>query len=76
MRTPLSTREAADRLGVDVSTVQRWATAGKLPALRQLPGQRGVRLFDPSVVDRMAHRIAKEAQAAAEAAARRADGAA
>jgi excisionase family DNA binding protein len=68
MRTPLSTREAAEQLGVDVSTINRWAATGRLRALRQLPGTRGVRLFDPLVVDKLAQDLAKQAQAEADAA--------
>jgi excisionase family DNA binding protein len=34
----LSPEEAADLVGVDVSTLKRWARAGKVPGAWQTPG--------------------------------------
>lgn len=50
----ITTRQAAERLGVTVSTVSRWAASGKLvPALR-LEGLRGPMWFRPADVDALA----------------------
>jgi len=43
----ITATEVAERLGVDVSTVHRWARAGEIPAFRL---GRVVR-FDPDAVD-------------------------
>jgi excisionase family DNA binding protein len=48
-RRPLTSPEVAEAVGVDVSTICRWARDGHLPYLRKLPGLRGAYLFDPSV---------------------------
>lgn len=53
MPTPLlTTAEVAQRFGVHVATVNRWAAAGKLPVALRLPGKRGDRLYDPKVIAR------------------------
>lgn len=50
----LTTRQAADRLGVTVSTISRWVASGKLaPALR-IEGLRGPMWFRPADVDALA----------------------
>lgn len=41
----ITTAEAADILGVTVSTVNRWAVAGRIAIAVQGPGRRGVRMF-------------------------------
>jgi excisionase family DNA binding protein len=54
MTTPtalLTTRQAAERLGVDRGTVSRAAAAGRLPAAGKLPGRTGAYLFDAAVID-------------------------
>jgi excisionase family DNA binding protein len=43
----LTTRQVADRLGVTVSTVSRWAKFGDITVAARLPGKRGQMLFDP-----------------------------
>jgi len=47
--------EAADILGIDKSTLTRWAQAGKISAIKA-PGLRGPYLFDLAEV----HRVAAE----------------
>jgi excisionase family DNA binding protein len=47
----LSTAEAADRLGVSVRTVTRWAESGRLPVAHRMPGVTGAMLFEESAVD-------------------------
>ena len=49
----LTTREAAQRLGVSLRTVQLWVEAGTLPAGRTPGGHRRIRL---SAVEALAHR--------------------
>ncbi len=47
----VSTREAARILGVAVSTLHRWAQAGRVESVREAGGQR---LFRRDVVERLA----------------------
>jgi excisionase family DNA binding protein len=47
----LTTRQVAERLGVDRGTVSRAAAAGRLPAAGKLPGRTGAYLFDVAVID-------------------------
>lgn len=49
----LTTAQAADRLGVTVRTVSRWADSGRLPEAMKLAGLRGPRLFRVTDVDRL-----------------------
>lgn len=41
----LTTKEAADLLGVSVATINRWADKGDLTVAAKAPGLRGARLF-------------------------------
>lgn len=51
MTNLLTTKEAAERLGVTVYTVARYAREGRLtPALR-LPGIRGAMFFQPEDIE-------------------------
>lgn len=61
MPDPIGTAEAAQRLGVDVSTVSRWVASGRLKPLYRLPTKTGAMLFDPRDVDRLATQRRKEA---------------
>jgi excisionase family DNA binding protein len=47
----LTSRQAAERLGVDLRTVHRMAGAGRLPPAGKLPGRTGAYLFDVAVID-------------------------
>lgn len=51
--TLLTTREAANRLGVSVQTVARWVTEGKLEPALKAPGVRGPLFFNADDVDAM-----------------------
>lgn len=46
--------EAAALLGVDRSTVTRWAQSGRLEEHMKFPGLRGPRLFERSTVEALA----------------------
>lgn len=51
MSTPtLTTRQVADRFGVNPQTVISWANAGKLPHFRTLGGHRRYLLSDVDVL--------------------------
>lgn len=50
--TPLSTTEVATALNVKRQTVNRWVREQRLQPMKQLPGVRGTRLFDPAEVAR------------------------
>lgn len=60
MPDPIGTAEAAQRLGVDVSTISRWVASGRLTPLFRLPAKTGAMLFDPREVDRVARQRAKK----------------
>lgn len=47
----VSTAEAAEILGVDVSTVNRWAADGRLPEAMRAPGARRPRIFSRTQVE-------------------------
>ncbi|RIQ11423.1 helix-turn-helix domain-containing protein [Jiangella rhizosphaerae] len=53
-RTKLSTQQAAEIIGVSVSTVQRLAKSGELPPAGRLPAARGVFEFNREDVERVA----------------------
>jgi excisionase family DNA binding protein len=56
MSTPvlLATVEAAERLGIERSTLSRWVKEGRIHIAMRLPGDTGAMLFDPAEVDRVA----------------------
>lgn len=56
----LSSNEAAEALGVSVSTIIRWSQSGKLPATHRLPGQTGALLFERSAVRELVDQQAAE----------------
>lgn len=47
----LTAAQVAERKGVAVSTVAKWARSGKLRTAWQAHGKTGARYFDPSDVD-------------------------
>lgn len=47
----ITTRQVAERIGIDVSTVARWVRDGKITPAFEADGLTGVRLFDPADVD-------------------------
>ena len=55
--------QAADLLGVDVSTVSRWVKRGTLVPSRRLPGKKGQFLFWRADVVRLAEQQAADREA-------------
>lgn len=55
----ITAREAAELLGVTVSTISRWATPAqpRLTPSRKLPGQTGAYLFRRRDVERLAKEL-------------------
>ena len=49
----LTTKQVADRLGVSVATVNRWAREGALPVSVKAPGERGARLYRADEIERL-----------------------
>lgn len=52
----IGSAEAARRLGVDRSHLNRLVRMGAIRAVTQLDGRTGARLFDPEVIDQAAVR--------------------
>lgn len=50
----LTSRQAAERLGVSVATLTRWVRAGKITPASQVPHYRGALFFDPADVKALA----------------------
>jgi DNA-binding transcriptional MerR regulator len=50
----LTTAQVAERFGVDVRTVARWANAGRLTPAVEGPGLRGARFFHADDVEALA----------------------
>ncbi len=46
----LTTAQVAELTGWSVTSINRWASDGRLPS-RKLPGRTGARMFDPAVVE-------------------------
>ena len=66
-RTPdlIGSVEAAEILGVDVSTISRWVTGDRrrtrrLTVALRLPGKTGAKLFRRSDVEALANELAEE----------------
>lgn len=55
-RTPLTTTgDAAERLGVDRTTVMRWAREGRIKYAQKLPGKLGAYLFTDAQIEDARH---------------------
>jgi len=54
----LTSREAAERLGIAVSTFHTWVSAGKLTPVKQLDGLRGAKLFATADVEALREAVA------------------
>ena len=50
----LTTMQAAERVGVSVPTINRWARQGRIAPVFKAPGLRGARLYDPADIDALA----------------------
>jgi len=46
----ITTTEAAERLGISVATLNRWAASGRIPVAVQAPGRTGTRMYDPAAI--------------------------
>lgn len=57
----MSTAEAAERLGISVATLNRWAKNGRVPVAVQAPGRTGTRMFDSAVIEALAGELVKVA---------------
>ncbi|WP_448259552.1 helix-turn-helix domain-containing protein [Corynebacterium kalidii] len=51
----LTTQQVAEVLGIDRSRVVRRVRNGSIPTVGKLPGRTGAHLFDPDVIDALAH---------------------
>jgi excisionase family DNA binding protein len=49
----LATIEAAEVIGVERSTLSRWAESGRITVAHRLPGKNGAVLFDRAEVERV-----------------------
>lgn len=47
----LTSRQAAERLGVEISTISRMVSDGRLTVAFQAPGPTGVKFFRPEDID-------------------------
>lgn len=52
--THVTTRVAAERLGISVRTVNRWVELGKLKPAYEVSGKGGFRVFDVADIDAIA----------------------
>ncbi|PZQ53185.1 MAG: hypothetical protein DI570_24250 [Phenylobacterium zucineum] len=57
----LTSAEACDQLGIDRSTLSRWAAAGRIEYQLKLPGKRGAYLFTQAQIDAAQSAIDAEA---------------
>lgn len=54
----LTTAQVAERLQLDISTINYRVRVGTLPIAQKLPGKTGAYLFDPEVIDAEAAKTA------------------
>ena len=57
----LATRQVADTLGIDTSTISRWVKEGRIVPVMRLPGKTGAMLFANKDVERLRTDLAAEA---------------
>ena len=53
----ITVREAAERLGIAVSTVHKRISTGQYPVAFKVDGKTGAYLLDPKEIDRIAARM-------------------
>lgn len=53
----LTSRQAAERLGIDISTISRMVSDGRLVATFQAPGDKGIKFFAPEDIDAAADSV-------------------
>lgn len=56
----IGSAEAADLLGIDRATFNRWAAGGRIEAAHVMPGATGARLFDKAVVEKLRDDLAAQ----------------
>lgn len=59
----ITAAEVAERAGVAVKTVHRWAESGRIKTAMQGPGLRGARFFRPKDVERLLAELQTERSA-------------
>ena len=52
----MSTAEAADRLGISIATLNRWAKNGAVAPIVQAPGRTGARMFRREDIEALAEK--------------------
>jgi excisionase family DNA binding protein len=58
LRQPLTSKEAAERLGMSLRTFLRRVEEGAITPTHKLPGTRGAFLFDADSIDRLKNEAA------------------
>ena len=60
----IGSAEAAEILGVDRATFNRWVTSGRVHATAQLPGRTGARMFSRESIEALASPTGQPAEVA------------
>ena len=60
----IGSAEAAELLGVDRATFNRWVASGRVHATAQLPGRTGARMFSRTYIESLPATAARPAEAA------------
>ena len=66
----VTSKEAADRIGISLSTFHNWIAAERITPVKKLPGARGPYLFDAADVERIREEHLTQLREALEAAER------
>ena len=61
----IGSAEAAELLGIDRATFNRWVLAGRITPAVEFPGKRGARLFERADVERIADGLTADKAASA-----------